>query len=88
MPRYVQKEGSNGEEAVVMRQALAGMSWSLQFYNYDFPRWLKGDEAPPPEEGNPAAIRDGATSPTTTSSRCRISGNTLGMLRGISLFTA
>jgi hypothetical protein len=34
---------------MVMRQALAEMSWSLQFYNYDIPRWLKGDKVPPPE---------------------------------------
>jgi hypothetical protein len=26
--------GTNDEEAMVMRQALAGMSWSLQFYNF------------------------------------------------------
>jgi hypothetical protein len=34
---------------MVMRQALSGMTWSLQFYHYDVPRWLKGDEVPPPE---------------------------------------
>jgi hypothetical protein len=34
---------------MVMRQALAGMSWSLQFYNYDVPHWLAGDKVPPPE---------------------------------------
>jgi hypothetical protein len=27
-------EGTSDEEAMVMRQAFAGMSWSLQFYNY------------------------------------------------------
>ncbi len=36
----------------VMRQALAGMLWSKQFYNYDVERWLVGDvpaePAPPP----------------------------------------
>jgi hypothetical protein len=42
-------EGTNDEEAMVMRQALAGMSWSLQFYNDDVPRWLAGEKAPPPE---------------------------------------
>jgi hypothetical protein len=34
----------------VMRQALAGMLWSKQFYNYDVERWLWGDPplgAPP-----------------------------------------
>jgi hypothetical protein len=60
----------------VMRQALAGMSWSLQFYYYDVPRWLKGDEAPPPEERK-SGRNSGWRHLTTTSSRCRISGNTL-----------
>jgi hypothetical protein len=32
-----------------MRQAFAGMTWSLQFYHYDVARWLKGDQVPPPE---------------------------------------
>jgi hypothetical protein len=42
-------EGTSDEEAMVMRQAFAGMTWSLQFYHYDVPRWLKGDMVPPPE---------------------------------------
>jgi hypothetical protein len=29
------------DEANVMRQALAGMLWSKQFFNYDIARWLK-----------------------------------------------
>jgi hypothetical protein len=36
----------------VMRQALAGMLWSKQWYHYDVQRWLEGDPAqtaPPPE---------------------------------------
>ena len=40
------------EEALVLRQALAGMLWSKQFYNYDVDRWLRGDPgqpAPPAE---------------------------------------
>ncbi|MFB3817392.1 MAG: glucosidase [Candidatus Methylomirabilales bacterium] len=37
---------------VVMRQALAGMLWSKQFYHYDVRRWLEGDptQPPPPAE--------------------------------------
>ncbi len=31
----------------VMRQALAGLLWSKQFYHYDLNRWLKGDPAGP-----------------------------------------
>jgi hypothetical protein len=36
----------------VMRQALAGMFWSKQWYHYDVRRWLEGDPAqpaPPPD---------------------------------------
>jgi hypothetical protein len=31
----------------IMRQALAGLLWSKQFYHYDINRWLKGDPAGP-----------------------------------------
>jgi len=36
----------------VMRQALAGLLWSKQFYHYEVRRWLAGDPAgpPPPSE--------------------------------------
>jgi len=36
------------DEARVLRQALAGMLWSKQFYHYDVRRWLMGDPAGPP----------------------------------------
>jgi len=39
----------------VMRQALAGMLWSKQFYHYVVRDWLKGDPgapAPPAERVN------------------------------------
>jgi hypothetical protein len=41
-----------GQEAAVMRQALAGMLWSKQFYLYDVERWLGGDptQPVPPQE--------------------------------------
>ncbi len=32
----------------IQRQALAGMIWSKQFYYYDIPKWLKGDQTQPP----------------------------------------
>ncbi len=32
---------------LVMRQALAGMLWSRQFYHYDVKRWLAGDPTQP-----------------------------------------
>jgi hypothetical protein len=40
------------EARLVMRQALAGLLWSKQWYHYDVARWLEGDPtqpAPPPE---------------------------------------
>jgi hypothetical protein len=39
------------DEALVARQAAAGMLWSKQFFHYDVERWLHGDSlqpAPPP----------------------------------------
>jgi len=40
------------EEALIARQAYAGMLWNKQFYYYDVRGWLKGDDGqpPPPEE--------------------------------------
>jgi len=36
----------------VMRQAIAGLLWSKQFYHYQVSRWLEGDPAgPPPPAG-------------------------------------
>ncbi len=32
----------------IQRQALAGLLWSRQTYNYDVPVWLRGDPAQPP----------------------------------------
>jgi hypothetical protein len=41
-PRHLSADGR-----LVMRQALAGMLWSKQFYHYDVRRWLKGDPGQP-----------------------------------------
>ncbi|HJY68247.1 MAG TPA: hypothetical protein VJ254_16090, partial [Streptosporangiaceae bacterium] len=43
---------SSDDEAMVMRQAFAGMLWSKQLFYYDVTRWLDGDPGqptPPPE---------------------------------------
>ena len=48
-------QGASPDEAMVMRQAFAGMLWSKQLYNYDVSRWLDGDPTQPP----PAAARRG-----------------------------
>ena len=39
--------GASSDEANVMRQALAGMLWSKQFYHYVIADWLKGDPTQP-----------------------------------------
>jgi hypothetical protein len=44
------------DEALVLRQALAGMIWGKQFYFYDVDRWLEGDPANPPP---PASRKQG-----------------------------
>ena len=33
----------------ILRQALAGMIWSKQFFHFDVARWLDGDVVPPPQ---------------------------------------
>jgi mannosylglycerate hydrolase MGH1-like protein len=46
---YAAVRGSAGDdEARIMRQALAGMLWSRQFYLFDVERWLDGDPGQPP----------------------------------------
>jgi hypothetical protein len=37
-----------GDARTVMRQALAGLLWSKQWYHYDVRRWLEGDPTQPP----------------------------------------
>jgi hypothetical protein len=39
---------ASSDEAMVMRQAFAGMLWSKQLYYYDVTRWLDGDATQPP----------------------------------------
>src|ERR1700722_3762750 len=38
---------ASADEALVMRQAFAGMLWSKQLFYYDVERWLDGDPAQP-----------------------------------------
>jgi len=44
---------ASSDEALVMRQAFAGMLWCKQFYYYDVARWLDGD----PDEPTPPNSR-------------------------------
>ena len=53
--------GASADEAMIMRQAFAGMLWSKQFYNYDVATWLDGDPAqlsPPPGRARNARWRN------------------------------
>src|SRR6266536_4000570 len=52
-------QGASAEQAMVMRQAFAGMLWGKQLYNYDVTRWLDGDPTQPPP---PASRRNGRNS--------------------------
>ncbi|MFI5909951.1 MGH1-like glycoside hydrolase domain-containing protein [Dactylosporangium sp. NPDC051541] len=54
--------GTGAEDAMIMRQAFAGMIWGKQFYHYDVAKWLRGDPAqpvPPPgrQQGRNAGWR-------------------------------
>jgi hypothetical protein len=42
----------------VMRQALAGLLWSKQFYHFDVQRWLAGDPAGPPPPRQRQRVRN------------------------------
>jgi hypothetical protein len=39
--------GASAEEALILRQAFAGLLWSKEFYHYDVAEWLDGDPAGP-----------------------------------------
>ena len=75
---------ADADRADVMRQALAGMLWSKQFYYYDVDRWLeeRGTDPFKPTRHGAAQRRSGTTCTTPTSSRCRTSGNTRGTRPG------
>jgi hypothetical protein len=47
---------ASADEAMVMRQAFAGLLWSKQLFYFDVKRWLDGDPAQPPP---PAERQDG-----------------------------
>jgi hypothetical protein len=48
----------NEDQAKVMRQALAGMLWSKQFYHYDVDKWLEERGSDPFKEARKAAPRN------------------------------
>ena len=51
--------GASAQEALVLRQALAGLLWSKQFYHFNVKRWLSGDSTSPPPAPERAHLRNG-----------------------------
>jgi hypothetical protein len=51
--------GIDEDENHVLRQAMAGLLWSKQFFHFDVKRWLSGDPTSPPPPPGRAAIRNG-----------------------------
>jgi hypothetical protein len=49
---------ASADEALVMRQAFAGMLWSKQLYHFTVSRWLDGDDGMPPPPGARQAGRN------------------------------
>jgi hypothetical protein len=52
----LQHDIEGADERLVQRQALAGMLWSKQYYQFDVQRWMDGDPAQPTP---PASRRNG-----------------------------
>ena len=80
----------NADAANVMRQALAGMLWSKQFYHYDVDKWLeeRGSDPFKAIRKRRRATTTGTTCTTATSSPCRTSGSIPGTPPGISPSTS
>ncbi len=51
-------DAASADEAMILRQAFAGMLWSKQLYYYDVGRWLDGDPGQPPPPGQRLAGRN------------------------------
>ncbi len=84
----LQHEIADADQRLVQRQALAGMLWSKQYYQFDVTRWLDGDPCSrsPRNSGGTCATPTGGICAMRTSCRCPTNGNTRGMRRGTSRF--
>ena len=72
----------------VMRQALAGMLWSKQYFGFDVDKWLEEHGVDPMRPGaGQCGTANGSTWSMNTSSRCRTSGSIPGMPPGTWPFT-
>ena len=69
----------------VLRQALAGMLWSKQFYHYDVQRWLDGDPAEPPPPRDAPHRPQRATGATSNNARRHLDARQVGVpvVRGV-----
>ncbi len=52
-------EDATADEALVLRQAAAGMLWSKQFFHYNVERWFDGDPGQPPPPPQRREVRNG-----------------------------
>ena len=58
----IQHDITDEDECMIHRQALAGLIWSKQFYNFDIKQWIAGDPTQPPP---PESRRNGRNSDWT-----------------------
>jgi hypothetical protein len=56
----VTPDGTDADEAHVLRQAMAGLLWSKQFFHFDVKRWIDGDPSSPPPPAGRALVRNGS----------------------------
>jgi hypothetical protein len=54
----LQSHIAEDDTRLVQRQALAGMLWSKQFYNYDVVQWLRGDATEPAPPASHRTVRN------------------------------
>jgi hypothetical protein len=83
--RSITPAGVGEDAANVMRQALAGMLWSKQYFFYDVNKWLLEHGVDGRAGGS--AITSGFTWSAAMSSRCRTSGSIPGSRLGTWRFT-
>jgi hypothetical protein len=55
---HISPPGLSDDQKRVHRQALAGMLWSKQFYNFDLERWLAEHKSDPMAESNGHGVRN------------------------------
>jgi Mannosylglycerate hydrolase MGH1-like glycoside hydrolase domain len=55
---YVVPPALNADQALVMRQSLAGLLWGKQYYEYEVNRWLREHGTGPWDDHPPPAVRN------------------------------